>query len=461
MRTGSGLNDGKSAARLKGGVAPAYLFACLLLGGSAQGIWENMLLQLAGIAIMAWLAISTSDEPIAPSAKFLIYLAIAAVVLVILQMIPLPASLWDHGIRRRILDGSAPAGQAVLHPLSLTPYASLDALLKLIPPLALFCWLARHREYRSERLAWTLLAGTVAGIVLGLFQVAGGDNGRSYLYSETNIGLGVGFFANVNHMGDLLVVAIPFVASLVAQARTGFTQRSSTLMVVLPAIAILLLAGIALNHSLAAYGLAIPVCAASMLVLLKNGSPWRRIVIGIAGASMILSVAALVSSPVGATKFGRDAATSVQSRKQILATTGSAIRDFIPFGSGLGSFVKVYPLYERLDSVTTEYVIHAHDDYAELALELGVPGLILLLSFLGWWSKAVWRVWMRPGMSPMAKAASIASAAILIHSLVDYPLRTAAISACFAMCMALIADPKNAVRRDEGDLWPTRHLVIG
>ena len=30
-------------------VAPAYLLACLILGGSAQGVWQNMVLQLLGL----------------------------------------------------------------------------------------------------------------------------------------------------------------------------------------------------------------------------------------------------------------------------------------------------------------------------------------------------------------------------------------------------------------------------
>ena len=37
-------------------VAPLYLFLCLIIGGSAQGIWGNMVLQLLGLAIIAWAA---------------------------------------------------------------------------------------------------------------------------------------------------------------------------------------------------------------------------------------------------------------------------------------------------------------------------------------------------------------------------------------------------------------------
>ena len=110
--------------------------------------------------------------------------------------------------------------------------------------------------------------------------------------------------------------------------------------------------------------------------------------------------------------------------------------------------------------MTNTYVIHAHNDYAELALETGVAGILLMLLFLAWWAVAVWRVWRTAEAGPFARAASIASAAMLVHSLVDFPLRTAAMSACFAMCLALLADRRAPPPKEASDLRPARHAVI-
>src|SRR4051794_28932758 len=118
----------------------------------------------------------------------------------------------------------------------------------------------------------------------------------------------------------------------------------------------------------------------------------------------------------------------------------------------------MYEDHDRLDM--DEIVNHAHDDYLEIALETGVPGVILLLLFLVWWLRASWRTWTAPEADPYASAAVIASAAILIHSLVDFPLRTAAISTCFAMCLALMAVPSPAKRTGGAALRPSRHVVI-
>ena len=74
-------------------------------------------------------------------------------------------------------------------------------------------------------------------------------------------------------------------------------------------------------------------------------------------------------------------------------------------------------------------------------IEAGLPGLVLLLLFLAWWGMRASAIWRSPDAAELARAACIASAAILLHSLVDYPLRTSAIAAIMAMAVAMMADP--------------------
>lgn len=451
--------------RVRAFVAPAYLVACLVLGGSTQGIWQNMLLQLAGLAIIAWAALDTGGEPIAPAANQLLLLVIAFVVVVLLQTIPLPASAWVHlGPRERVAEGfhvlrlSPPS-----EPLSLSPASSLATLFAIIPSLALLCAMVRLRAFRSHLLAIALIVGAVAGILLGTLQVASSNPVLSpwYLYEDTNPGKAVGFFANADHMASLLVITIPFIAAIIAAGRHANLQRYSAIIAVAAAIAIVVVVGVALNGSLAGYGLALPVLAASALIIIPRKSLLRAWVIGAAFLLMIGSVAALEMTPIGSGKIGSHATSAVQSRSEILSTTVQAAKDFMPFGSGLGTFQSVYPIYEKPEQVTPIYVVHAHNEYVEVALELGAAGIILVLAFLAWWSAAVWRVVWSSERRPFARAAAIASAAILIHSLVDFPLRTAAISACFAMCMALLADSRTTqARNKEDELRPMRHVVI-
>lgn len=449
-------------SRARALVAPAYLFACLVLGGSAQGIWQNTSLQLAGVAIIAWAALDSGEQKIATPAVQLLLMAILAIVVVGLQMIPLPAAIWTHfGPREAVANGFRVLGmQPPAEPLSLTPAAGLNSLLGIIPPLALLTAMVRLRAYRPQWIAIALVAGTLAGIALGAVQVASSASELSswYLYSETNEGRAVGFFANADHMATLLAVTIPFLAAIVASARNSSMQRYSATVAVVAGFAIVVVVGLALNGSIAGYGLALPVIAASSLILMPPTSRFRLAIVGVALLLVLGSVAALETTSIGSGKLGEHAATAAQSRTMILGTTSRAIRDFLPLGSGLGSFPRVYPLYEPAAQVTSEYVVHAHNDYAEIALELGVAGIVLMLLFIAWWTRAVWRAWRTAQAGPFARASAIASAAVLVHSVVDFPLRTAAISACFSICLAFLADARSAPPQEKAQLRRGRHL---
>jgi O-antigen ligase len=443
-------------------IAPAYLLACLILGGSAQGIWQNMMLQLAGLAMIAWAAVTRRDEPLAPAATQLLLLAILGIAIVALQMIPLPMAVWSQlGARHNIATGFRSLGLAIpFEPLTVNPAGTLDSLLGIIPPLAIMCSMPRLKAYRPLWLAMALVLSTLAGIALGSLQVASSDAELSpwYLYRATNPGLAVGFFANANHMATLLVMTIPFIAAIITAAQSRSRQRYSAIVAAAVGLMIVVVVGLVLNGSLAGYGLTLPVLAASALIFIPRRSRLRKWVVILAALLVVASITALETTPIGSSKLGENASTSVQSRVEILSTTSRAIGDFLPFGSGLGSFRSVYHLYESLDQVTGTFVVHAHNDFAEVALELGLPGIILILLFLAWWIAAVTRVWRTAEAGPFARAATIASAAVLIHSIVDYPLRTSAIAACFGMCLALLADSRGAPPKEAAELRRTRHV---
>lgn len=448
--------------RLRYAIGPVYLFLCLVLGGSAQGIWGNMALQLLGLVILAATVFFPSEQPLGDRGRQLLLLGVAGIAIVALQSIPLPPGLWRHlGGRQAIAQGYETLGLEVPWlPLSLTPYLTLNSLLGLIPPLAMFVAIVRLRAYRTLWLVLALLAGTIAGVMLGAVQVAGADYDSSpwYLYAQSNFGVAVGFFANANHMAILLVSSLPFLAALIASARGEDRQRNSAMVVGAAGAAVVVLVGIGLNRSLAAIGLTLPVMLASALIVLSRRNQWRRWVI--AGSALLLlgAIFLLAGSSIGADVLTAGAETSVQSRHEMLVTTNQALREFMPWGTGLGSYRSVYHLYELPKVVTNTYVIHAHDDYAELLLELGLLGGVLIILFLVWWGLAAWQTWRSGQSGPFARAASIASAAILVHSLVDFPLRTAAISAAFAMCLGLLIERRSQPARTRADLRPTRHV---
>jgi O-antigen ligase len=445
--------------------APIYLFLCLLLGGSAQGVFANMFLQLLGLGLLAWAALISRPEQASRVERRLYVIILLTLLLVAIQLVPLPSSIWPHlGGRAEIAGGYAVLDIPIPWlPVSLAPYDSLATVLTLIPPLALMMVILRTGT-RSLWLVAALLAGLIGGILLGVLQVSNLGDGASpwYLYPETNVGVATGFFANANHMATLLVISIPFLAALVVSARKRSVQRYSGTLVLVAAAGVVVIVGIALNGSLAGYGLAVPVILASILLVLPRRSRARGWLAIAAGIFLAAAIAWLTFMPVGSSAIRSETHTSVQSRQEILATSLSATRAFMPFGSGLGTFRSVYALYEdhdRLDPTTS--VNHAHDDYVELAMETGVPGILLIALFVAWWAAAALQTWRTGDSGAYRRAAAIASAAILVHSIVDFPLRTAAIATCFAMCLAImIRSRPTPATTGASDIRPTRHVVI-
>ncbi|MBY8823612.1 O-antigen ligase family protein [Sphingomonas colocasiae] len=442
-------------------IVPLYLALCLLLGGSVRGIWGNALLQLLALPLIC-VALAVRSETAAPlAARRLLAICCAAIGLVAVQLVPLPPAIWTNiPGRGDIAEGFAMLGQPLPWlPISLAPHGTLGSILWMLPAFAIMLAALRLRSVRASWMAAAMLAVTVAAIAVGALQKSSGYPRTSpwYFYEITNFGSATGFFANVNHMASLLLMAMPFLAALLAAVRSRHgsnTKRAQGLTALLAGAGVLVAIGIFTNGSLAGFGLGIPVLAASVFIALRlRPRVWHAGVLAILG---IAATALVFSSPFN--NLTGDEAGQVDSRYGSFRTGLIATAEHLPFGSGLGSFVEIYRTHENPSQVTQTYMNHVHNDYIELALELGVPGLALILLFLLWWTGQTIAIWRSPDPLHFARAATVASGEILAHSIVDYPLRTAAISALFGLCVALMALGSVPERKSSR---AARHLSAG
>ena len=450
-------------ARLHGFLVPAFLLLCLLLGGSVQGVWRTMILQLFAIALIAWAAFSPEREPTTRAARLLLLIAAATLLLLVLQLVPLPPEVWTVLPGRDIVaNGYARLGQPLPWlPLSLAPYDTLATSLTLLVPLAVLLGMLRLGAFGERRIAAAILVGTLLGVLLGALQSASGAKSWWHLYEHTNSGA-VGFFANSNHMGTLLLVAIPFTIAPFGSSLGGGEAgaRRHGRLALGAAGLLLVLVGLALNRSSAAIALALPVIAFSALIL-PSDSGRQRLILVAASLLTVVAILMFTTSPIQAELAGSDT-TSLETRRAIWAVSWQALAGSFPAGTGVGTFEHVFPLYEQPASAAPTYINHAHNDYLELALEGGLAGLLLLAAFLLWGARQVFAVWRSPLSSGFARAATIASGAILAHSAVDFPLKTAGLAAAFAACIAMMAQPARAARgRGASAVRPAKHLVIG
>ncbi len=105
-------------------------------------------------------------------------------------------------------------------------------------------------------------------------------------------------------------------------------------------------------------------------------------------------------------------------------------------------------MFERPETLTPAYVNHAHDEYVEVWMEAGVPGVALIGGFWAWWavaSRAVLR--RRDAGARLALAGSVVVGMLLVHSMVDYPLRTPAMAVVFALACGLMSPHRRGSRR--------------
>jgi O-antigen ligase len=425
--------------RVTSGLMAAFLVACLALGGaSREGHLANFVLQSAGTGFLIWGLYRLKLAELGLLEKLLLGLIALGLGVIGFQLVPLPLDLW------RELPGRVPIA-AELDILGTLPdpalitfsiHETIRSAVSILPGIGLAFALLSGRDHPPQIMAIALLGVSVASLGLGIAQVLGGQSSPGYFYEITNRGTMVGFFANANHMATLLLVTLPFLAALVRDWRMSFPRQRQELTVFGIALFALLAIGIGLVGSMTGYALLLPVALASALIVWPANK--RRLTIILAMPTLAVSFGVLALAGDAENVFAPEARTSLIGREAIRSNAIPAAEAFFPVGSGLGTFEEVYRRFEPEQEATNAFINHAHNDYLEIAIELGAPGLAFIVLFFGWWLLCLRRL-LGGGASPYAWAGWLAVGIILTHSGWDYPLRTAALSTVFALGCVLAA----------------------
>jgi O-antigen ligase len=438
------------------------LVGSLLLGGSTRhGYLSDAVLQLLAIPLLSIALWNLTELKWSKEARLAVLLCAAIAALPLLQLIPLPPSVWAALPGREVVASSFESFGRALPWLSISVASEATWLsaLSLIPAIAVFLGLLVLGYAERRMLVLLVLAVGVVSVFIGLLQVAQGPQSGLRFFDVTNPAEAVGFFANRNHFAALIYALTLFTAALAADSAFGaaagkdWRHYDSILIIAVFAffiILVLLLSGQAMARSRTGLALTILGIFGACALGLSD----RRVISGFTSGKLLIGASALAL--VFAVQFAlfrvleRFSADPLENaRWTFVRNTIDAARDYMPFGSGIGTFVPVYGLYEKpSEAIAEKYVNHAHNDFAELLLEAGVPGLILLILFILWFafrSRTLWRSAPPAGVEEvdwsLARAASIVIVLIMAHSLLDYPLRTGAIMAIFALASALLVPP--------------------
>jgi O-antigen ligase len=420
-------------------LAAFLLLVCFVCGGnSARGNLGTMSAQLLAIPILVYAVIQSSSRGRLRAARWPVFVVSLIVLVPLLQLLPMPTSLWTLPAARVSLlqDLNAVGVNSVEQHWSLSPAATERDLLFLLPGLALFfCMLAAGRKEWRQML-WIVIGLCGANLALAFAQMAAGQTSLLNPYPDFAPAM-AGIFANRNHQAGMLAIGLMLVAMFLLNAWKQARADAGPYGPVgaLSLVALIFILALPLIGSRAGVIVAMLML---MGVLLTSGISSRQ-TLRHNHLLQIGSVLVLVVFVVGlqaALGWMKNDAAIDGSRYAMSSETLRIGVEHAPLGAGIGTFIPVFQQAASDDFLTYAYVNNAHNEYAQWWLEAGIVGALVtvlalivlinaLIGLLGQRQKSKSRL--------CGMAAMMGMGVIVLHSTVDYPLRTPALMAIFAV----------------------------
>lgn len=419
-------------------------------GASREDVFGQAVVRAAS-AVLLVAAILFGDQTSFARMRPVLFFLLAAAALALLQLIPLPPAIWQALPGRSFFAEAAEASgiSQPWRPLSLVPGATANAAASLIVPVAMLVFMAGLSSKERVWLPGLILAFVAMAMFVGLLQFSGAAIDNPFINDIP--GQVSGSFANRNHLALFLALGclLAPVWAFLDGRRPGWRAPVALGLVLLFALTILA-SGSRTGLLLGGLGIVLGLVMIQRGIRQALGRYPRWVfpaLIGGLGAAIAISV--LVSIAAGrAVSIDRALALDVSQdmRARALPTVVEMVRLFFPFGSGLGGFDPVFRIHEPFGFLAPTYHVHAHNDFLEIALDAGLPGILLLAAAIAWWAWASVRAW-RAGSSPRYAIPKLGSAMLLlvfIASIFDFPARTPMIMAMIVVAGVWLCSPVEA-----------------
>ncbi len=416
----------------------------VLFGGSHPAFWAPVVALFAlGCVVAAFTGLPEKGPRLSFPLVLFIFFFLA---LPFLQVLPLPSGLLAVLSARRF-DWLQQAemvthGLKPFRTLSYVPLATFfHGLLWLF--FAGFAYLFAHFMQRRDW-EWSFYR-VLFGLALleasyGILQVLIPALGVLWDQSGAYSGVARGTFINRNHFAAFMGLLWPLLLARVLtmrqrpdRVRRGESRQSVEREVGQRRIFFGFVVGLvilALVFSQSRAGISSAFLGFTVFVFFA-GIKNRRLVAAILACWLVMfAYGAIIGFDQIIMRFDRLSNES-SSRMVIYQETWHLVRDHFLTGSGLGSYKDVFQLYQA-HLPENMYTRHAHNDYLEMAAELGFPAaLALALVVWGfWWRQCLRFLRMRAQLSAERRlsvaGALVASMTILLHCWVDFNIQMAA-----------------------------------
>ena len=435
-----------------------YLIVLLWLPlplGSNRPASESLMHMGLGIASAWWLILYLKNL-VTPSAALrpALPVLVSLVLLLLwqwLQSAPLPGA-WATSIHGAA--GGVDPRPADVASLSLSPRDSSRSAMNTLAYLQLFCLtllLINCRERIRTLILALVLSGTFQA-AYGAFMVLSGSEYLLFAPKEFYRGVATGTFVNRNHLAGYLELCLALgIGLLLADLRSspgiGFRESLrrflNTLLSPRAQLRLLLavmVIGLVMTHSrMGNSSFFVSLTVMALVYFAGTGRITR-------GGIVLFASLMLVDVLIVGNFFGfeevvdRLQATTIEAeeRPQVARDTLRMIADYPLIGIGAGAYYVVYPGYQSLTA--GGYYDHAHNDYLEFMVELGVPASLLAGFAVAASLVAAFGAITRrrdPLMRGVAAGALMGMLSLMIHAAADFNFYIPANGATFMVLLAV------------------------
>ena len=463
------LADGLSRlAQTRGMLA----LACLLVAG-AFALGGSVLPEVASLQILRPLAalalgIALLNVRHGHIRSYRIPLAIALLcaAMLTLQLAPLPSgaasALPGRGLVAEI-DASTGLGSP-WRPLSLWAPATQNAFWALLVPLSLLATCIQLGAADLARLLLLVLGAGASSAIIALLQTIGDPQGPLYFYEHyysdvAHSGLAVGLFANRNHQAALLACLIPLTFAALRLRNTNAAAPRHAGRKVDPWLVAAIAATAFLVPLILVTGsrtglLMGAVALLSVAAVTPPGSKplppdgfWNsrkaRLALGALATIALISLSIYLQRDLAIERLV-DGEAGEGLRARILPTMRDMISLYQPWGIGVGAFSDAYEANEPKSLLMDIDMNQAHNDWLDVALTGGLPGLaIAAVAICAWLARAA-QIFTAKGsdeFQPLRTAGLTVLLILALASLSDYPARTPALACLVALASVWAALP--------------------
>jgi O-antigen ligase len=433
-------------------------------------LWAFSIMELGILLIIILWAIQSlilrSQEPqlITHNSKLqTLYFVIPCIflLLILFQLLPLPSGILKIiSLKTYELRNSLSTFNSQLLTLnskfqiSFFPFLTQIEFFKWLTLIGLFIFLLRWNslEQGDRTIKQLIIVVMMVGVLeslYGMFEFFSGHHHILNLDGSALISSVTGTFINRNYLAGYLLMVIPLSVGYLFSRETISTNRfmgwrhwlssldGKTLLIGFSVIVMVL----GLLFTASRMGILSLLLSFSLISFLfrnpEKGKRFSKTVVLIFGLALLWAV-----------WIGLDAVISrffsvsegFEERWKFWVNTFQIFKDFPILGSGLGTFIQVFPMYRSFH--ITGLVTHAENDFLQLASEVGLLGIgLLLVTFLFLFFKGVSRIrsmsYGEPGRY-IGIGGLVGILALMFHSLVERNIQIPSNAFLYTMLWAMV-----------------------